>query len=193
MRNLFIPIFSLIFTVSCQGQSLKPIPTKNASAMQSFFEIEAVSIDGKPTSMSSFKGKKIMVVNVASKCGYTGQYKDLQALYEAYKDKNFVILGFPCNQFMGQEPGSESDIQSFCQKNYGVTFPLFSKIDVKGNEQHPVYRWLTSKALNGVEDSKVTWNFNKYLIDEQGNYVVHLESGAQPLDAEIKAWIEGKK
>lgn len=161
--------------------------------MQSFFEIEAVSIDGKPTSMSSFKGKKIMVVNVASKCGYTGQYKDLQALYEAYKDKNFVILGFPCNQFMGQEPGSESDIQSFCQKNYGVTFPLFSKIDVKGNEQHPVYRWLTSKALNGVEDSKVTWNFNKYLIDEQGNYVVHLESGAQPLDEEIKAWIEGKK
>ena len=161
--------------------------------MQSFYEIEAISIDGKPTSMSSFKGKKIMVVNVASKCGYTGQYKDLQALYEAYKDKNFVILGFPCNQFMGQEPGSESDIQSFCQKNYGVSFPLFSKIDVKGNEQHTVYRWLTSKALNGVEDSKVSWNFNKYLIDEQGNYVMHLESGAQPLDSEIKAWIEGKK
>lgn len=161
--------------------------------MQSFFEFEAQSIDGKAVSMSAYKGKKIMVVNVASRCGYTSQYADLQALYEKYKDLNFVILGFPCNQFMGQEPGTEEEIQAFCQKNYGVTFPLFSKVDVKGNEQHPIYRWLTLKSMNGVEDAKVSWNFNKFLIDEEGNYVVHLESGAKPMDAEIVSWIEGKK
>jgi len=143
--------------------------------------------------MSAYKGKKIMIVNVASRCGYTSQYTELQALYEKYKNKNFVILGFPCNQFMGQEPGTEEEIQSFCQKNYGVSFPLFSKVEVKGTELHPIYRWLTQKSLNGVEDAKVSWNFNKFLIDEEGNYVVHLESGAKPMDAEITAWIEGKK
>lgn len=143
--------------------------------------------------MSAYKGKKIMIVNVASRCGYTSQYTELQALYEKYKNKNFVILGFPCNQFMGQEPGTEEEIQSFCQKNYGVSFPLFSKVEVKGTELHPIYRWLTQKSLNGVEDAKVSWNFNKFLIDEKGNYVVHLESGAKPMDAEITAWIEGKK
>jgi len=161
--------------------------------MQSFYELEAQSIDGKAVSMSAYKGKKIMIVNVASRCGYTSQYTELQALYEKYKNKNFVILGFPCNQFMGQEPGTEEEIQSFCQKNYGVSFPLFSKVEVKGTELHPIYRWLTQKSLNGVEDAKVSWNFNKFLIDEEGNYVVHLESGAKPMDAEITAWIEGKK
>ncbi|MBM3171018.1 MAG: glutathione peroxidase [Bacteroidetes bacterium] len=161
--------------------------------MQSFYELEAQSIEGKAVSMSAYKGKKIMIVNVASRCGYTSQYTELQALYEKYKNKNFVILGFPCNQFMGQEPGTEEEIQSFCQKNYGVSFPLFSKVEVKGTELHPIYRWLTQKSLNGVEDAKVSWNFNKFLIDEEGNYVVHLESGAKPMDAEITAWIEGKK
>ena len=163
-------------------------PMDNAT----FHSFEATDIDGKPFAMSSLKGKKVMVVNVASKCGYTKQYEPLQKLYETYKDQGFVILGFPCNQFMGQEPGGESDIKAFCQKNYGVDFPMFSKIDVKGKDQHPIYAWLTQKEQNGVEDSKVSWNFNKYLIDEEGNYVRHLDSGTDPFDAEITAWIEGK-
>jgi glutathione peroxidase len=181
------------FALSCQGQPVNPINPNTSKPMQSFYELQAQSIDGKPVSMSAYKGKKIMVVNVASRCGYTSQYADLQALYAKYKDRNFVILGFPCNQFMGQEPGNEQDIQAFCQKNYGVDFPLFSKIDVKGSDQHPIYQWLTQKSKNGVEDAKVSWNFNKFLIDEEGNYLLHLESGAKPLDAEIVSWIEGKK
>jgi len=193
MLKQFIHLSAFIFALSCQGQPLKPINPKTSKPMQSFFELEALSIDGKPVSMSAFKGKKIMIVNVASRCGYTSQYTELQALYEKYKGQNFVILGFPCNQFMGQEPGSEEEIQSFCQKNYGVTFPLFSKIDVKGSEQHPIYQWLTQKSKNGVEDAKVSWNFNKFLIDEQGHYLLHLESGAKPMDAEILSWIEEKK
>jgi len=157
-----------------------------------FHSFEATDIDGKPFAMSSLRGKKVMVVNVASKCGYTKQYEPLQKLYESYKDQGFVILGFPCNQFLGQEPGDESDIKAFCQRNYGVDFPMFSKIDVKGKDQHPIYAWLTQKEQNGVEDSKVSWNFNKYLIDEEGKYVKHLDSGTDPLDPEITAWIQGK-
>jgi glutathione peroxidase len=193
MFKFLFPTCALLFSLSCQGQTIKPFNVKTSKPMQSFFELEAQSIDGLPVSMSAFKGKKIMVVNVASRCGYTSQYTDLQALYEKYKNQNFVILGFPCNQFMGQEPGTESEIQAFCQKNYGVSFPLFSKVDVKGKEQHPIYKWLTQQAINGVEDANVSWNFNKFLIDEAGNYVVHLESGAKPMDAEIVSWIEGKK
>jgi glutathione peroxidase len=193
MFKFLFPTCALLFSLSCQGQPLKPFNVKTSKPMQSFFELEAQSIDGLPVSMSAFKGKKIMVVNVASRCGYTSQYTDLQALYEKYKNQNFVILGFPCNQFMGQEPGTESEIQAFCQKNYGVSFPIFSKVDVKGKEQHPIYKWLTQQAINGVEDANVSWNFNKFLIDEAGNYVVHLESGAKPMDAEIVSWIEGKK
>jgi glutathione peroxidase len=193
MFKFLFPTCALLFSLSCQGQPLTPFNVKTSKPMQSFFELEAQSIDGLPVSMSAFKGKKIMVVNVASRCGYTSQYTDLQALYEKYKNQNFVILGFPCNQFMGQEPGTESEIQAFCQKNYGVSFPLFSKVDVKGKEQHPIYKWLTQQAINGVEDANVSWNFNKFLIDEAGNYVVHLESGAKPMDAEIVSWIEGKK
>ncbi len=173
----------------------KATSLQNQNQMMSnttFHSFEATDIDGNSFAMSSLKGKKVMVVNVASKCGYTKQYEPLQKLYETYKDKGFVILGFPCNQFLGQEPGEESDIKAFCQRNYGVDFPMFSKIDVKGNDQHPIYTWLTQKEQNGVEDSKVSWNFNKYLIDEDGKYVRHLDSGTDPFDAEITAWIEGK-
>jgi len=193
MFKHFFPVYGLFVFLSCHAQPSNPIPVKTIKPMQSFYELEALSIDGKVVSMSEYKGKKIMVVNVASRCGYTSQYTDLQALYEKYKNNNFVILGFPCNQFMGQEPGTEAEIQAFCQKNYGVSFPLFSKVEVKGNELHPIYRWLTQKSLNGIEDANVSWNFNKFLIDEEGRYVAHLESGAKPMDAEIVSWIEGKK
>ncbi len=160
--------------------------------INSFHDVTAKDIDGKEFKMSDLKGKKVMVVNVASHCGYTPQYSQLQELYDKYKDKNFVILGFPCNQFMGQEPGNNTEILEFCQKNYGVTFPLFEKVDVKGPDVCPVFQFLTQKSLNGVEDSEVSWNFNKYLIDENGKYVKHLKSGVEPMDEEITNWIEGK-
>ncbi|MCX7743521.1 MAG: glutathione peroxidase [Flavobacteriales bacterium] len=160
--------------------------------MKTLHDFKATTIDGEVFDMAQLKGKKVMIVNVASKCGYTPQYKQLQELYDNYKGKGLVILGFPCNQFMGQEPGSEEEIKAFCEKNYGVTFPLFSKIDVKGKDQHPIYQWLTNKTLNGVEDSEVSWNFNKYLVDEHGKYVMHLKSGADPFDEKIINWLEGK-
>lgn len=190
MKKVFIFMVSLFTVVSfstAQGTT-----NQTTTGMKTLYDFKATDIDGKEYDLSQLKGKKVMIVNVASKCGYTPQYKPLQELYSRYKDKGFVILGFPCNQFMGQEPGDESEIQSFCEKNYGVTFPLFSKIDVKGKEQHPIYQWLTSKSENGVEDSKVGWNFNKYLIDENGHYVKHFESGTDPLSDEIVNWIEGK-
>lgn len=157
-----------------------------------FYELTATDIHGGPVRMAELKGKKLMVVNTASECGYTPQYAQLQELYEAYKDKGFVIIGFPCNQFGAQEPGDEQRIEAFCRKNYGVTFPLMAKVEVKGKGQHPVYKWLTSKAENGVMDSEVKWNFHKYLIDGDGNLVMSLESGVSPLDERILAWLGGK-
>ncbi len=139
--------------------------------------------------LSQFKGKKILLVNVASKCGYTHQYEDLQALSEQYKDK-LVVIGFPCNQFLGQEPGSEEEIATFCQKNYGVTFPITTKIDVKGKEQHPIYTFLTSKDQNGLGDFTVSWNFNKFLVDENGKLIAHFDSKVKPLSEEITALLQ---
>lgn len=156
---------------------------------QSFYDLSFTDIDGDTVKMEQFKGKKIMLVNVASKCGYTPQYEDLQTLHEKYKD-DLVLIGFPCNQFLKQEPGNEEEIKSFCQKNYGVTFLMASKIDVKGKDQHPVYQWLTQKEKNGVEDTKVAWNFQKYLIDENGNYIKKFEPGVKPLSEEITSLIE---
>jgi len=148
------------------------------------YDYSFIDINGNDVSLSSFKGKKIMFVNVASKCGYTPQYAELQEVHEKYGDK-LVIIGFPCDQFGGQEPGSEEEIQSFCQKNYGVEFLMASKIDVKGEKQHAIYAWLTNKEANGVEDSKVAWNFQKYLVDENGKYINHFKSGVKPTDKEI--------
>lgn len=191
-------IKSIIFAFIASIWACKPMNNVGiqsnilAGDISSFHDLTAKDINGKEYKMSQLKGKKVMVVNVASHCGYTPQYKQLQQLYEMYKDKNFIILGFPCNQFMGQEPGSNTEIMEFCQKNYGVTFPMFEKVDVKGADQSPIYQWLTKKELNKVEDSEVSWNFNKYLIDENGNYVKHFKSGVEPLDEDIVNWIEGK-
>ncbi len=134
--------------------------------------------------MKDFEGKYVLCVNVASKCGYTPQYADLEKLYEQYKDK-LVIVGFPCNQFLGQEPGSNEEIVEFCQKNYGVTFPLTTKIDVKGNDQHPIYAWLTTKAQNGAGEDKVGWNFHKFLISPKGEWMGSFPSKVNPMGAEI--------
>lgn len=158
----------------------------------SIHQFKVNDIAGAEFDFSTLKGKKVMVVNVASECGFTPQYKDLQALYEKYKDKNFIIIAFPCNDFGGQEPGTSGEIKSFCEKNYGVTFPVMEKVSIKGEKPAPVYQWLTAKEKNGVEDSNVKWNFNKYLIDENGRYVKHFGSMKKPMDDEIITWIEGK-
>lgn len=151
------------------------------------FTVEA--LEGESFDFSTLKGKKIMVVNTASKCGLTPQYKDLQALYEKYGSDKFVIVGFPANNFMAQEPGSNEEIAAFCERNYGVTFPMMAKIDVKGKDIHPVYAFLTQKEKNGVMDSKVSWNFQKYLVNEEGVVEKVISPRTSPKDEEIIAWI----
>lgn len=144
---------------------------------------------GTTIDLSQYKGKEILIVNVASKCGYTPQYTDLEKLYEKYKDK-MVIIGFPENNFLGQEPGTNAEIKQFCTSKYNVTFPMAAKINVKGDSIAPLYKWLTEKSMNGVEDSHVTWNFNKYLINEKGEYVAHFISKVAPMDSVLTSAIE---
>ncbi|WP_299617381.1 glutathione peroxidase [uncultured Tenacibaculum sp.] len=151
---------------------------------QSIYDIKINDIRNQPISLSDFKGKKILFVNVASKCGFTKQYKELQELSETYKDQ-LTVVGLPCNQFGSQEPGNETQIQEFCDINFGVTFPLTEKIKVKGSKQHPLYNWLTSKSLNGEKNSKVRWNFQKYLVDEQGNLIDYFYSTTKPTNTKI--------
>lgn len=147
-------------------------------------------IDGKPVSLKQFEGKILILVNVASKCGKTPQYADLEAYYEKHKDEGIVILGFPANNFMGQEPGTDSEIKQFCTSKYGVTFPMFSKISVKGKDIHPLYEFLTKKELNGVMDTSVKWNFQKYLIDKEGRLVTFFDPGTDIHDPAVQEAIE---
>ncbi len=183
-------IIALILILAVMGLTLVSAVKRNASPKglesvpKSFFDLSIAGIEGDTLNMSDFKGKYVLCVNVASKCGFTPQYKPLQELYEKYQDK-LVVIGFPCNQFMMQEPGSEAEIASFCERNYGVTFPMTEKIDVKGSNQHPIYSWLTNKELNGVDDAKVGWNFNKFLISPEGQWLAHFSSNVDPLSEEI--------
>lgn len=154
-----------------------------------FYSIPVESIDGGAINLADYKGKYILCVNVASKCGYTPQYKGLQELYEKYQDK-LVVIGFPCNQFLGQEPGTSEEIVDFCEKNYGVSFPLSAKLDVKGKTQHPLYAWLTTKEMNGVEDDKVLWNFHKYLISPEGEWMKAFSSKVEPMSEEITSLLK---
>jgi len=159
---------------------------------QTIYDYKVEDINGKSFDLSSLKGKKVMIVNTASKCGLTPQYEQLEELYKKYKDQNFVIVGFPANNFMKQEPGTNDEIESFCQKNYGVTFPMMSKISVKGNDMDPLYKFLTTKSLNKLEDNDVKWNFQKYLIDEKGNLFKVISPSTSPTDKDIIKWIETK-
>ncbi len=161
-------------------------------AQSSFYEFDVTDIDGNPFSFNQLKGKKVMIVNVASKCGFTPQYEQLEALYQKYKDQNFVIIGFPANNFKEQEPGSSEEIKSFCTLTYGVTFPMMDKISVKGDDMAPLYQWLTDKDLNGKSNSSVKWNFQKYLIDENGILVDVVNPWVSPDTTKIIKWIEGK-
>ncbi len=151
---------------------------------QSIYDIAINTLGGKPISLSEFKGNKILFVNVASKCGFTKQYKELQSLSDKYKEE-LVIIGSPCNQFGKQEPGNASQIQEFCELNFGVTFLLTEKIDVKGSKQHPLYKWLTSKDLNGKKNSSVKWNFQKYLVDDKGDFIDYYFSITKPMSSKI--------
>ncbi|MGI9532821.1 glutathione peroxidase [Lutimonas sp.] len=154
------------------------------------YQFQVTDLYGDDFNFSELKGKKIMVVNTASECGLTPQYEGLQKLYESYKDKNFVIVGFPANNFGGQEPGSDQQIAAFCKENYGVSFPMMSKISVKGSDMHEVYHFLTEKEKNGLQDSEVAWNFQKYLLNEQGELEKVISPNTLPTDAEIVNWIE---
>jgi len=182
MKTFFIaPLAFLLF-------SFGPIP-QNRENMHSIHQFKVASIDGGSIDFSDFKGKKILVVNTASECGFTPQYAELEELYQNNSDK-LVIVGFPTNNFGGQEPGSNEEINSFCQKNYGVSFPMAAKISVKGNETAPIYKWLTSKAENGKMDAEVKWNFNKFLLDEEGKLITKFESSESPLSMEIQKLIK---
>jgi len=191
-KNIFLVLVTLATLLSCTGDL--NANSNNVSTMTTsfsdFYSLGLLSTNGKDSiKLSDFKGKKILIVNVASECGYTPQYKDLQALSEKYADK-LVIIGFPCNQFGGQEPGTEDEILSFCQKNYGVTFPISQKGDVKGAQQHPLYQWLTQKSMNGKDDYSVKWNFNKFLISETGELLSYFPSSTKPLSEDIESYLK---
>ena len=172
-----------VATVKSRPDTLSNMETTTVS--KSFYDFKLTSLDEKEEiSFERYKGKKVLLVNVASKCGLTPQYTDLQKLHEQYGDK-LVILGFPANNFMGQEPASNSEIGSFCQKNYGVTFQMFAKISVKGNDQHPLYQWLSKKDQNGWNDQSPDWNFAKYLVNEKGELVKFFPARTLPLSQEI--------
>lgn len=165
----------------------------HAQVPKSFYDFNVTTINGNDFDFSTLKGKKVIIVNTASKCGFTPQYEGLEKLYKKYGSGKFVILGFPSNDFMKQEPGTNDEIANFCKINYGVSFPMMSKISVKGDSIHPLYIWLTKKEYNGLQDSKVKWNFQKYLINENGQLEKVYFSSTKPDDPLIINWIEGKK
>jgi len=184
------------FAISCKEEKADEsnnntsMVVEEQKASGNIYQFEVTDLYGDKFDFSSLKGKKIMVVNTASECGLTPQYADLQKLYENYKDKNFIIIGFPANNFGAQEPGSDQEIASFCKENYGVTFPMMSKISVKGDDMHEVYQFLTEERKNGLENSEVAWNFQKYLLNEKGELVKVIAPKTLPTDTSIISWIE---
>jgi glutathione peroxidase len=181
MKKNIILAVALLFTVNLLM----------AQKMKTLYDFTAKTIDGKEFKLSDLKGKKVLIVNVASKCGNTPQYKELEELYKQYGDQKFVIIGFPANNFGSQEPGTNAEIKEFCTKNYGVTFPMMSKISVKGEDKDVIYKWLTQKSQNGKMDAEVQWNFQKFLIDENGNLVDMVPPKEKPNSEKIIKWITG--
>jgi glutathione peroxidase len=171
------------------GFILNPSPAA-PPAEKSMYEFTMKDIDGKDVKLDAYKGKVVMVVNVASKCGYTPQYEGLEATYKKYKDQGLVILGFPANNFMGQEPGTEKEIKEFCSTKYGVTFPMFAKISVTGKDQHPLYTYLTNKQSDPEFAGDISWNFNKFLLDRNGKIVARFGSKDTPDGPEVTAAVE---
>jgi len=168
------------------------LSTAAIAQSESFYSFKVKTLEGDTFDFSTLKGKKVMIVNTASKCGYTPQYEELEKLYEMEGGDGFVILGFPANNFANQEPGTAEEIRQFCTENYGVTFPMMEKISVRGDDIHPVYQWLTQKPKNGVMDSEIKWNFQKYLIDENGNLKEVLLSKEKPMSDKVMSWLSAK-
>jgi len=195
MKNFAILACGLMMLFSCQNQAqtTKPATAKSKTktmAAENIYQFKVQNLYGNEFDFASLKGKKVIVVNTASKCGLTPQYKDLEALYEEYKDKGLVIVGFPANNFAEQEPGTKEDIAAFCQKNYGVSFPMMDKVSVKGADMSPVYKFLTQKSKNGLEDSEVQWNFQKYLINEKGQLEKVISPKTLVTDPEVMNWVK---
>ena len=196
MKHSLLPFVCCLLLISCKNkaQSKKETSTTTTTsevmAQGDIYSFKVKDIEGKEFDFETLRGKKVMIVNTASKFGLTPQYKELQSLYEQYKDADFVIIGFPANDFMQQEPGSEQEIAAFCERNYGVTFPMMSKVSVKGKEMEPVYQYLTQKSQNGFKDSEVEWNFQKYLINKNGQLEKVISPRVSPTDAEILEWIQ---
>ncbi|MEI7509249.1 MAG: glutathione peroxidase [Flavobacterium sp.] len=197
MKKLLILATGICFLTSCkntaqdvaENTSNQTTLTKNVMEKETIYQFKVKDLSGKDFDFASLKGKKILIVNTASKCGLTPQYKDLESVYEKYKSKNFVIVGFPANNFASQEPGSDKEISSFCQLNYGVTFPMMSKVSVKGTDICEVYKFLTQKSKNGLQDNEVEWNFQKYLINEKGELEKVIAPQVLPTDESITSWI----
>ena len=182
-----LAISAALLSCNLQTTETKMTNSTNSEAVitaKSIYDFKVEGLEGGTIDFSSFKGKKILIVNTASKCGFTKQYEGLEKLYETYKDK-LVIVGFPANNFGGQEPGTNAEIKEFCQKNYGVSFPMASKVSVKGADMAPIYQWLCSKSQNGVLDAEIGWNFGKFLLDEKGNILNYFPSSVTPMSEEI--------
>jgi glutathione peroxidase len=194
MKKIAFIACSVILLLSSQVQAQtsknKISKTDKVMAKENIYQFKVQDLSGDTFDFASLKGKKVMIVNTASKCGLTPQYKDLEAIYKEYKDKGFVIVGFPANNFASQEPGTNKEIETFCQQNYGVTFPMMDKVSVKGDDMCEVYKFLTQKSKNGLQDSEVEWNFQKYLINEKGELVKVIKPRTLPTDPEVINWIK---
>lgn len=191
--------FATAVLTSCSS-SQKPAEPSSAPVAEeashfgpaSFYDYSVTTLEGEPFDLSQLKGKRVLIVNTASECGFTPQYEQLQELYELYGGDDFTIIGFPTNNFGGQEPGTDEEIKAFCQRNYGVTFPMMSKISVAPEDMHPLYQWLTDYNRNGVSDGAVKWNFHKFAVDEEGKWVAEFGTRVNPMSEEIQAFAKGE-
>ena len=197
MKKIALILTSICLFISCNNQAQKSNSIANTKKLnkenmtkETIYQFKVTDLEGKEFDFAILKGKKILIVNTASKCGLTPQYKELEEIYNQYKDKNFVIVGFPANNFASQEPGTDKEIGEFCSRNYGVTFTMMSKVSVKGNDMCEVYKFLTQKSKNGLQDSEVEWNFQKYLINENGELEKVISPRVVPTDASIVDWIK---
>lgn len=194
MKKIIVLFLLMVFSACAQKkETTKDVKNQtpiNDMKQATIYQFKVPDINGKTFDFNLLKGKKILIVNTASECGLTPQYEQLQEIYTSYKDKGFTIVGFPANNFGSQEPGSNTEIATFCSKNFGVTFPMMSKISVKGDDIHPIYQFLTQKQKNGLQNSEVTWNFQKYLIDANGHLVSVIQPKTLPNSEEIISWIE---
>lgn len=194
MKNVLVLACSALLLFSCKNEAQNKNQAQNKTEMaiekQNIYQFKVEDLSGNTFDFATLKGKKVMIVNTASKCGLTPQYKDLEAIYKEYKDKGFVIVGFPANNFASQEPGTNEEIATFCQQNYGVTFPMMDKVSVKGNDMCAMYQFLTQKAKNGLQDSNVEWNFQKYLINANGELEKVISPQTLPTDPSVINWIK---